>query len=217
MPNPAGARQYGNFITLADARGWLQFSTPTTESSKDPQLQRVVDMACTWAQNFIGRPAGDQEFFERHDGWSGEYIMLKESPVIEVVTCQEYKSSGGTQTLPESTPTTPVTGIQIDYATGRIMRTFAGYSWPRTFFPGSRNIEVKYRAGYNPTPPDIWVATMEMVAHWWRNVFQEGGLKAAGTGAANEYDPLVTTAGLWQGVPNRIVGLLSLYRRVGIA
>lgn len=211
-----GARQYGTFITLADARGWLQWPNPTTQNKQDPQLQRVVDMACTWVQNFIGRPASDQLFQERHDGWSGEYIMLHESPIIEIVSCKEYKSSGGTQTLPESTPTNPVTGIQVDYETGRIMRTFAGYSWPRTFFPGSRNIAVEYRAGFNPTPPDIWAATSEMVAHWWRNVFQQSAERTPGVGINNEYSPAEST-GLWAGVPNRIVDLLKPYRRVGIA
>lgn len=212
MPNPAGARQYGRFIELADVREWLQMSQPASPSAGDRRLERIVDMACTWVQCRIGRPCSDQRFYERHDGWSGEYIMLEESPLIAVVSCKEYMSSGGTVTLPESTPENPVTGIQVDYETGRIMRTFAGYSWPRTFFPGSRNIEVIYRAGFNPTPPDLWLATVEMASYWWRNTQQTSRTLRAG----EEYDS-ADTSGLWAGVPHRITDLIDSYRKVGIA
>lgn len=210
MANPAGARQYGDFITLADAKSWLQI--PNTDTTHDSSLQLTIDMACTWVQNYIGRPASSQEFRERHDGWSGEYIMLKESPIIELVSCTEWQSSGGSISLPESTPENPIDGIQLDYSTGRIMRTFAGYSWPRPFFPGSRNIEIVYLAGYNPTPPDIVVATLEFIAHWWRNT-QQASREVL---RPRDYDP-AGPSGLWTGVPFRIIDLLEPYMKVGIA
>ncbi len=212
-----GARQYGNFLTLADARGWLGFPNPQNTSPQDANLQLVLDMACTWVQMFIGRPASAQEFFERHDGWGGEYIQLHESPVVEVLTCTEYQSTGGSISLSESTPENPIDGYQLNYATGRMMRTFAGYSWPRTWFPGSRNIEITYLAGFNPTPPDIRLATLEMIAHWWRNTQQESANRLGSAGAAAEYDPEEDAPGLWQGVPFRIIDLLDSYRLTVIA
>ena len=93
-------------------------------------------------------------------------------------------------------------------------RTFAGYSWPRPYFPGRRNIEVTYVAGYNPIPPDIWIATVELVAHWWRNTQQ-----ASRTFTPNqEYDPTndAGQSGLWQGMPYRVENLIAPYRKVSI-
>lgn len=217
MAAPAGALQYGSYLTLAEVKDYMQWSTPTAASERDVILQRYVDMACTRVQRYIGRPASSQEFKERHDGWSGEYIMLKESPFLELVSCSEWQSSGGSISLPESTPENPVDGIQIDYATGRIMRTFAGYSWPRPFFPGSRNIEVVYRAGYNPTPPDLWLATCELVVHWWRNTQQAAAKGFGGAIGGNRgYDPEQEQAGLWQGLPYRISTILDDYRKISV-
>lgn len=213
MAVPAGDHQYGSYITLADVKDYMQWSSPTSPSERDGVMQRFVDMACTQVQRRINRPASSQEFFERHDGWSGEYILLKESPVLELVSCSEWMSSGGAVQLTESTPENPVDGVQIDYATGRIMRTFAGYSWPRPFFPGSRNIEIVYRAGFNPTPPDLWIATVELVVHWWRNAQGSAGKGFGGQiGGQGGFDPESETAGLWQGLPYRIAEILDTYR-----
>lgn len=217
-PVVAGSRQYANYLTLDEVRGWLRYPNPTQATADDDNLQRVIDMACAKIQGFINRPVGAQLFWERHDGWSGEYILLKETPFLELVECVEWQSSGGPITLVESTPANPVDGVQINYATGRLMRTFAGYSWPRPFFPGSRNIEVTYRAGFNPIPGDLWIATVELVKHWWANTQQQTALRVPGLSAAAEYDPEDTRdpTGLFPAMPYRIEQLLATYLKVGI-
>lgn len=214
-PVLAGSRQYGTFLTLTEMRQWLRWPNPTSASGNDPLLQRIVDMACTKIQGLVNRPVGAQTFYERHDGWSGEYIILKESPFLELVACTEWQSAGGPITLVESTPENPVDGIQINYATGLVMRTFAGYSWPRPFFPGSRNIEFTYKAGFNPVPPDLWMGTVELVKYWWENTQANASLRA---GAVSEYDADQSPAdiGLWPAVPNRIIDMIDDYVKVGI-
>jgi hypothetical protein len=204
-----GSNRYATYIDLTEAKDWLRFvaGSPTTY---DSNLQRIIDMACTQIQTHIGRPVAPLTVVERHDGWSGEYIMLSQSPFLSLNYCHEWQSSGGLVNLPESTPANPVDGIQIDYSTGRLMRTFAGYSWPRPFFPGSRNIEVSYVAGFNPIPPDIWMATVELIAHWW-NMSQVGRGSARGQQSGED-----ATDGLWQGMPNRIVNLINPYRMIAI-
>lgn len=202
-----GSNRYATYIDLTEAKEWLRFTG--TATTYDPNLQRIIDMACTQIQTHIGRPAAAQTFVERHDGWSGEYIMLSQSPFLSLNYCKEWQSSGGLVLLPESTPANPVDGIQIDYSTGRLMRTFAGYSWPRPFFPGSRNIEISYVAGFNPIPADIWMATIELIAHWWN-------MAQVGRGSARGQQESDATDGLWQGMPNRIVNLINPYRLIAI-
>jgi hypothetical protein len=203
--NPTSTPQWPSYIDLAEAVEYLQLEA-ALNTARETLLQRYIDSACTTAQSRAGRPLAPTQFTERHDGWSGEYIQLRYSPFLGLVLCREWQSSGGFVTLPESTPENPVEGIQIDYATSQIMRTFAGYSWPRPFFPGSRNVEVTYVAGFNPLPPDIWEATMELIAWKWRNTQQ-----ASRDWAPTEEFESPGHDGLYPGVPDRINAVFSQY------
>ena len=211
--NPSGTIQWTTYLDMPEVLGWLQFTdAPLPGSAKSGLLQRVIDAACFTAQDMANRPLCPTTMFNRYDGWSGEYIQLDYSPVIKIVKIQEWASSGGFTQLPESTPESPTEGVQVNYRTGRIMRTFAGYSWPRPFFPGSRNIEVTYIAGYDPVPSDVWLATIDLVAYWWRNAEQASRTFTAG---GNQYGGEQTTpqsVGLWPGIPNRIAAVFDGYR-----
>lgn len=209
-----GTDQFVSFITPTDLLDWLQADVPS-----DPRvvtnIQRVCDMACVWAQRYCGRPLARTTYSERHDGWSGSDIMLKKTPFLDLVLCQEYSSSGGTLNLPEATPTSNenTDGIQIDRGTSMIRRVFAGYSWPRTFFPGSRNISITYTAGYDPVPPDAWLATIEYASYWYRHTQQT---RREGTRGGSDPDALDQQNGLWVGVPYRITALLDPFRVIAI-
>ena len=203
------SQTWTSYITLDEARTWLQFPA-NASTANDGVLEDIIAMACEFVQNYINHPIAPTRFTERHDGWSGEYIMLNQYPIVEMVSVQEFQSAGGVLNLSESTPENPVDGYQVNYLTGRIMRVFLGYSWPRPWFPGSRNIEVTYYAGYNPLPPAIRIATRELIKHWWVNTQQA----SRDVVRVNDYDPGPTQDGLWQGVPNRITGILAPYRRV---
>lgn len=207
MSNPTGTRQWATYIDISEALQYLQINT-ALNTQQQSMLQRYVDSACTQAQNRGGRPFGPSEFKERHDGWSGEYIQLRYSPFLKLIQCREWQSSGGFVELPESTPENPVEGIQVDYATSMIMRTFSGYSWPRPFFPGHRNVEVTYLAGFDPVPPDIWEATMELIAWKWRNTQQAS--RSPRPGGSSEFDE-ESSDGLWPGMPNRCAEVFSSY------
>jgi hypothetical protein len=210
--NPAGSVQWTTFLDMPEVLSWLQFTsgiaTPGTEISG--LLQRIIDAACWTGQDIANRPLCPTQMFNRYSGWSGEYIQLDYSPIIKIVKCQEWMSTGGFVQLPESTPENPVEGVQVNYRTGQIMRTFAGYSWPRPFFPGSRNIEVTYIAGYDPIPPNVWVATIDLVAYWFRNTYQAS---RTFTGNAAEYGQNQQASGdLWPGIPNRIAQVFESFR-----
>lgn len=203
----AGSRQYGTYLELQEVMDFLNM--PVGGGVNTTTLQRFIDSSCTRIQRAINRPVGAQEFWERHDGWSGEYIMLHETPFLELVSCYEWQSSGGQITLAESTPENPIDGIQIDYGTGRIMRTFAGYSWPRPFFPGSRNIEITYMAGFNPVPPDIWEATADWIGARWRASQQPNTRPVEGD--------VEDRTGPFQGMPISVISAIQDYRLPSIA
>ena len=106
-------------------------------------------------------------------------------------------------------------GYSVDYEKGRLTRVFPGLV-EKPWFPGSRNIEIVWEAGYNPIPADVKVATLEMIAHWWRNTQQQSANRLGAAGANADYDPDVVAAGLWQGTPLRITSLLDAFLQVGI-
>ncbi len=206
VANPTSTSQWATYIDYEETWQYLELPEAPTGTQKN-KLQRYIDSACTQAQNRANRPFAPTRFIERHDGWSGEYIMLHYSPFLQLISCKEWQSSGGFVELPESTPENPVEGIQIDYATSRVMRTFTGYSWPRPFFPGSRNVEFTYLAGFDPVPPDVWEATMELILWKWRNIQQASRTWTLPGSEFGEEGP----NGLYPGVPNRIAEVFSSY------
>ena len=208
--NPTSTHTYGTFLDLEEVTAYLQMDAVPTPGSADAiKLQRFIDGACTQAQGPGGanRPLCPTRVHERHDGWSGDTIMLLFSPFLQLVSCVENMSTGGPITLPEATPSNNAfDGVTIDYATSKLTRTFAG-GWPRPYFPGLRNIEVTYVAGFNPVPPDVWEATAELVAYKWRNSQEASRWFAQG----DEYGG-PATGGLFPGMPNRIADVLGSYR-----
>jgi hypothetical protein len=169
--------------------------------------------------NYIGRPVGATQYDRRFDGWAswqGAYIMLPYYPVLEVISVVEYWGISGPHTLVESTPTTQVDGFQCVYPTGRLNRVFPG-NVQKPWFPGSRNIEVVWVAGFNPVPADIKVATLELIAHWYRNTQLQSARPNNALPSSNEYEPASTGVGLWQGVPYRVTSLLAPYLSIGMA
>lgn len=211
----SGSNTWASYVDLnEDVKPWLQIQT--LDTTGDLRLELLIDTACQWVQNYIGRPIAPTTFDRRFNGWSGlngAYIMLPYYPVLEITSVTEWWGISGPHGLTEQTPSVQVDGWQCEYLTGQLIRVFPGLV-QKPWFPGSRNIEIVWKAGYNPLPADIKMATLEYIAHWWRNTQQQsGGNRFSGGG---EYDPDPAAGGLWQGVPNRIVDLLSPYVQVGM-
>jgi hypothetical protein len=205
---------WANYLDLQDdVKSWLQIQAANTTG--DTRLQLMLDMACQFIQNFIGRPIAPTTFDRRFNGWSGwngAYLELPAYPVLEIISVTEWWGVSGPHYLTEQTPANQVDGFQCEYLRGLLTRVFPGLV-QRPWFPGSRNIEVVWVAGYNPIPADIKMATLELVAYWWRNTQQQSGARPGGPAA--EYDPSATS-GLWSGVPYRITDLLDPYVQVGL-
>jgi hypothetical protein len=210
---------WANYLDLqADVKPWLQFDD-IPDASVDARLQRVVNMACQWVQNYLGRPIAPTKFFRRFSGasgFNGAYISLPYYPVLSIEKVVEYRGISGPHVLLEQTPENQQGNqevFQMDYIRGFVTRTFMGLV-QRPWFPGSKNIEITWTAGYEPVPEDINIATLELIAHWWRNTQQTSASTPAPAGY--EYDQENPAGGMWAGVPHRITGLLSPYKQVGI-
>lgn len=215
ITNAKSPEIWNSFLDMkTEVKTWLHI--PPTDTQWDANLQLIVDMACAWVQSYCGRPFAPKQYDFRFDGWSswnGAYIMLPKYPVLEIVSVTEYWGISGPHVLTESTPTTQVDGWQCVYPTGRVNRVFPG-NVQKPWFPGSRNIEIVWIAGYNPIPPEVKVATLELIGHWYRNTQQSGAVRAGAGGG--EYSPSASGAGLWEGVPLRITDTLDPYVTVGI-
>lgn len=205
------SQQWAVYIDFDEAWQYIDMDTAPTESQA-LKLQRMINAACATAQRGANRPFAPGYFQERADGWSGDTIQLNYSPFLQLVKCTEWQSSGGPINLVESTPANPTEGVSIDYGTSKIVRVFAGYSWPRPFFPGQRNIEITYRAGFNPVPDDVWDATCDLIAYKWR-MSQEAPKWYPSSG--DEYGGAQSNP-LYPGVPNRIAEVFESYRLPGI-
>jgi len=208
-----------SYIDLAnDAKPYLQI--PSTDTTRDAVLQDVIDAACWWAQDTLGRPIPPTTFQRRFSGFSGfggSHLALPYYPVIvdatHPITVTEYWGASGPHTLTLQTPATQGGSdmFQLDALRGIITRSYLGLL-QRPFFPGLGNVEVTWTAGYNPIPRHWIMATKELVKYWWENTqtasrtFQPH----------NEYDNAADRYALWPAVPDRIALMFATAAQVGI-
>ena len=212
--------QWGRMLDLSqDLKPYIQY--PQGKTDQDTVLQLIADSASDLIQEYLGRPIAPTQFFRRFDGWAGwggATIMLPYYPVIEVVSITETRGTSGQYVLTEQTPENQLTQnqtgqgsntYQLAPLTGRIVRTFPGLI-QKPFFPGSRNIEVKWIAGYDPIPANLKIAALELARHWYRHT-QEEPTMAISMAQAQE-----DRSSAWPGVPNQVMMLLQPYRQQGI-
>lgn len=190
---------------------WLNSGNLTGNTQ---QLTMALDFACEWVQQYLQQPIAPTEITEYQDGWTGldgSYLMMKYRPIIAVSSVLEFWGVNGQHTLSEQTPQdqSAQDSYQLDYLTGRIIRSFPGLV-PRPWYPGSRNIIITYTAGYLTVPQTVKVATLEYAKYWYKQTFDPRQNKA-GT-----YDD-DTGAQLWPGTPNRVAELLTPFREIVIA
>ncbi len=208
------SRVWDPYVSLEnDVFPWLQL--PQSDASNPytlTNLTLITQAVCSWAQKRLGKPIAPHLFQHLFDGDGyATTIMLPYPPVLEIVTVVETWGMSGDHVLDEATPDNQVFGFECQYSTGRLVRMFHGLV-PYPWFPGVRNIYVEYWAGQNPIDPDLKMATLEMIAHWYRNTQQQSANRLNGAGASAEE----VASGLWQGTPLRILGILDEEIHIGI-
>ena len=215
--------QWAPVIDLdADLKSYLQY--PADKTDQDVTLTLILDAVNDWLSTYLQRPIAPTRFFERFDGWSGwggAYVMLPYSPVLEIVSMTEYWGLNGGHQLVEQTPQNqygvgfssanpPGGTYQLNPRTGTVIRTFPGLV-QKPFFPGSRNVEIEWIAGFDPIPAQIKLAALELATWWYRNTQEQPEIASPRAG----YDD-PATSGLWPAIPNRVTALLEPYVQQGI-
>lgn len=209
--------QWKDYLTVTeDVLPWLQMSAADLAAVTGGQanLQLITSTVCDWVQETLGRPIAATQFDRRFDGWSGwngAYLELPYYPVLNIVSVVEYWGVSGPHNLSESTPTNQVDGWQCVYDTGRLTRVFPG-NVQKPWFPGSRNVEVVWTAGFNPVPPRFRMGSLMAVEWVWRNKFQQAATHA---GVESEYDA-PHGGGMLGGIPDDILDWLFPSEQVGI-
>lgn len=100
----------------------------------------------------------------------------------------------------------------LDAINGIIIRSYLGLL-QRPTFPGLKNIEVTWTAGYNPVPRHWIMATKELVKYWWDNT-QQASRTFVPRGV--DYDAPGQHP-LWPAVPDRVSLMFQTAKRIGFA
>lgn len=216
VPQIESTPDWLSYIDLSnDVKPYLMI--PSTDVTRDAVLQDIIDAACWWAQDYLSRPIAPTTFFRRFNGYSGfggSMIMLPYAPVLAVPTVTETWGNSGQHVLTLQTPESQGGSdmFTLDAINGIITRSYLGLL-ARPFFPGLKNVEVTWTAGYNPIPRHWILATKELVKYWWENTqtasrtFQPH----------NEYDNVNDRYALWPAVPDRISLMFQSALSVGLA
>jgi hypothetical protein len=207
--------QWVSYLDLVnDVLPWLQFST-TPSAGEQAKLRMVIDDVCCWLQEELGRPFAPTVFARRFSVWSGNTLMLPYYPIVgSPIRVAEFWGVNGEHLLEEQTPEHQGSNemYTVDPLRGYIVRSFQGLV-PRPYFPGLRNIEVVWTAGYDPLPTQIKNATLKQIAHEWHREQQasRGGGQPVPAGEHGQIDP-----GLLPDMLPEVKARLSSFSQVGM-
>lgn len=140
--------------------------------------------------------------------------LLIESLVGPVdVSARTYVTDGGLAAIVLPSAPVAVTSITVDgalvAATGYDVDTAAGIVYPSAAFASGRaNVSIAYTVGTATVPPNVKLATLELIQHMWSSGRQNrsGGQVAAAADTESPYG---------FAIPRRVVELCSPHMRAG--
>lgn len=214
-----------NIVTLQEVKTHLRYENPSQASSDDTSLQWFINAADLVIENECDDilPKLLREFYD-----GGDFsIHLRHRPLLSVENVQE--GWGWTNfdldyaEVNSPAPATSMFAYSIEsYEQSEISRRSAG-NVQIPFRSGSSNIIVEYRAGEQSVPANVFLAELELIAHWWSNS-QMRAVALAGTnisydavaGQAYTRDTESGSQNINIGVPFRILELIKGHRRTPI-
>ncbi|MCT8506142.1 head-tail connector protein [Chromohalobacter moromii] len=180
-------------IELADAKLHLRLIDSRDDAdsytAEDTLIQALIDAAVRYAENHTQARIASPTVSKVLDGFPAQdgAIELPWSPVIAIESLEYVDPEGVEQTLDAST-------LRLD--TRPIMPTLSpqyGSDWPRTI-DEPESVTISATVGYETIPPDIRVALLLLVGHWYENREQ------------------VITGAITSEVPMGVAALLAPYR-----
>ncbi len=175
-----------------------ELNLPGTPSDGGVKLQNFINAAQAVIEDMVGHVI-DTTVTEIYDG-GNTTIYLRQLPVLSITSIVE------TIGLIDYNLTNQPVGAPVDNFgfslddpnTGRITRRSAG-SQPFPFYKNTGNVSVTYTAGRTTVPPNIYLATLELLRFWWQQG-QQGLRPGFGQPTADTGSP--TPMGFL--VPNRV-------------
>lgn len=183
-------------VALADAMAELNMTV--TPADGGVKLQGFIDAASAVIEDMVGHVINGsiQEFYD-----GGDFsIYLRQTPVLSIQSVVETIGLINYTLTPQPVGS-PVDNFGYtldDPLVGRITRRTAG-SQPFPFYRNDGNISVSYTYGLNAVPPNIRLATLELVRFMW----QQGQQSLRPQFGAPSPEPVSTTPTGYL-VPNRI-------------
>ena len=170
-------------------------SIPTTITTEDEELRRVIDAASDLAEGYVGQVLGRRTFTdELYDGGT-EFIRIRNPKAISITSVYENDS------LVSST------AYNLDYTGQRLYRIGSGTLYATNSYGywtgGFNNIKVTYVAGYVNPPMSAKQGVLEIIRHLWTT--QRGAINVMGR--AQSGDEMYSTP--TYSLPRRAMELLD--------
>jgi hypothetical protein len=207
-----------NFITLSQAKEYL--SIPSADTNNDDMLQNLlIPAACQALMPLVGDIAATQ-YTEYQDGGDLS-VYLRHTPVVSVdAVIEGWPTQNYLLDFAEvdsGTGDSDYWSYSVDdYDGGVVSRRTAG-NLPMAFQPGESNIMIIYTAGRENIPEAIQMATLELVRHYYTNVFQRSSGQAdAYDAVSNEFTRSTGVTLIDDGIPESILALVRAFRRAPI-
>jgi hypothetical protein len=180
-----------NLITRAEYKAYASISSTNQDAEIDAIIPKVSQLVKTYCRrSFI-------DFVDeaRSETFEGGYpvLLLKETPVTQIISVQQSKDYGQTYTKLVKFTDWVQRGdevVAID---------------PRGFEPLVNGYRVSYFAGYETVPEDLKLAVLDLVTYYRKNDGAIHSTKAPGTNAV-QIEYISTTS-----LPAHIRRVLDLY------
>lgn len=125
-------------------------------TTADELLERLLDAASNWLESQTRREFAEKEYTEWFDGDGSAAITPANYPITSITS---LTIDGVATAL-----WTEQTGVGAAIVSGRI--ELFDPNGLLVFTKGRRNVKLVYKANFNPVPPDVVQAVIELVA--WR-------------------------------------------------
>ena len=136
-----------NLATVDDVKAYLRL----TGNDQDTVIEGLIHEASEVIENSCGREFKQKERTEYYDGRGSAWLVVNERPVSSIMEVYDQDSV--------------ITFGPLNYTfypDDGIIRLLVG-----RFQPGSRNVRVRYTAGYATIPPDLAQACIILVSSWF--------------------------------------------------
>jgi len=155
-------------VGLAEAKAHLNI--PSTLTTEDEELRRVIDAASDLAEGYVGQVLGRRTFTdELYDGGT-EFIRIRNPKAISITSVYENGALVSSN------------AYNLDYTGQRLYRIGSGTLYATNSYGywtgGFNNVQITYVAGYVSPPMAAKQGVLEIIRHLWTT--QRGAMSVMG-------------------------------------